>query len=64
MIWLVKKKKKKITGRFILVLPNVLFYDFRIESELVWFNFSGNGTSFLAGKTNQKRTKSSSIWDH
>ena len=40
----------------------ILSLDFQIESELVWFNFRGNGTSFLAGK--QKWTISSSICDH
>ena len=42
----------------------IISFDFQIESELVWFNFRGNGTSFLAGKQKQKRTKSSSICDH
>ena len=42
----------------------ILSFDFQIESELVWFNFRGNGTSFLAGKTKQKRIRSSSICDH
>ena len=62
MIWLVTK----VTGLFILVFAKciILSLDFQIESELVWFNFRGNGTSFLAGKTKQKRIKSSSICDH
>ena len=25
----------------------IISFDFQIESELVWFNFRGNGTSFL-----------------
>ena len=32
----------------------ILSFYFQIESELVWFNFRGNGTSFLAGKTKTK----------
>ena len=32
----------------------ILSFDFQIQSELVWFNFRGNGTSFLAGKNKNK----------
>ena len=34
-----------------------LSLDFQIESEIVWFNFRGNGTSFQAGKQNKNGPK-------